>query len=538
MANARVSKADRLLNRLAQAPTCSLTPEGVCFLRQRFDPYHDLPMKPVGLPDDYNGATVSRCIKRTVTISQTSGGAPATTTPWDCHIFNTPISEGVQEFLATAPNIGNTFTFDPSGMLCDYGGLMIVGNNASGTPFGYPIQGGTIQTLLGTLSLNPEDLSNNMRLVAQGFEIIDGTANLYQQGILTAYRQNQPVEGNFYAQGLANPPLAATSMIEFRGTACVVKTPPQTTGAALLIPGSKQWLVKEGAYVSVDFHANPKMCLPPMVSPFLAYDNEPNSPDLAAQFRWMNWTGNFLTTNIPGTSPLTQHRTIAVTPTRIQPINQHGIFLTGLHPLATITVNCIWYVECAPDGDDEQLLTLASPSPSLDNFALMLVSELRRDSPVAVKLRENYMGEWFVNGVKDVINTVTPWLSNAQTIGRQVVDWADQASKNNGMLNPQSFVRGSVSDKVEKDLKHKKASNIPKAPGPAPAMRAYKPKPVEVVVARRTNEPQSKKKVRRVRKFDDTAENRRTRNRAIERNAARGVYDATPRPPAYRSRRG
>lgn len=528
MANARVSKADRLLNRLATGKICSITPDGVNFVRQRFDPYHDLPVKPTGLPDDYNGVTVTRCIKRTITLSQTSGLAPATETPWDMHIVNTPdlTSSYYKPCVSNANSCEYTNTGVPDRY---YGGIVMVGNNTSGTPFNFPpVEGvsGT-QSLLGTLQLNENDLANNMRVVAMGFEVIDGTAELYRQGVLTCYRQNQPRETDFHliAKASTNPGNAVVSTLE--GSARIFKLPPTTTAAALLIPGSKQWLVKEGAYVSVDFHSNPPMELPKMIIPVLQQDNAPMpAKTVGSTFTYVNVVSSYVDIPVPGTSPATTFRKVLTEPTKHLPVNQHGIILSGLHPLATITINAIWYIECAPDGDDEELLTLAYPSPQLDTLALMMVSELRRDSPVAVKLYENYMGEWFVDGVKDIIKKVSPWLSNAQIVGSQIVDWADQASNNNGMLSsPQTFTRGPVTNKVSRDNKIIKAGKVPKAPGPAPPARAFRPKPIVMVNARRTNEPQSAKKFRRIRVFDPTEDNKRARDNAIKRKAARGDYD-------------
>ena len=175
----------------------------------------------------------------------------------------------------------------------------------------------------------------------------------------------------------------------------------------------------------------------------------------------------------------------SVNPNRFTPKNQSGVFLTGLNPQASITINKIWYVECAPTGEDEELLSLCSQSPEDDPVALKIIAALRRDSPVAVKLYENYMGEWFFSGIKDLINKTMPWLSNAQVVGNQVVKWIDTASTNDGYINPQSFVKGPVAPKVAKEKKAKatkalilkgKAGSIPKAPGPAPIKVAFSSK--------------------------------------------------------------
>ena len=87
----RDSKGERLLSALAKHPMCELTEAGANYVRQRFDPYHDKPVKAVGVPDQYNGHTISRIIKKSVPFTAVSGDGSSPTSPWDCHIFQTPI---------------------------------------------------------------------------------------------------------------------------------------------------------------------------------------------------------------------------------------------------------------------------------------------------------------------------------------------------------------------------------------------------------------------------------------------------------------
>lgn len=150
--------------------------------------------------------------------------------------------------------------------------------------------------------------------------------------------------------------------------------------------------------------------------------------------------------------------------------------MTGLNPLAAFTVSAIWYLECAPSSEDQELLSLCSPSPAFDSICQHIVSTLRRDSPVGVKYRENYTGEWFFDGIKSVVQTVMPWLDNASIIGKQAIKWIDTASTNNGYINPQSFVKGDVAKKVHLEKNPVRAKAIvPKSPGPAPSRAAFKP---------------------------------------------------------------
>lgn len=481
MANTNVTKGEKLLYALANNSRCELTPDGANFIKQRFDPYHDTPMKPVGYPDSYNGFTVSRCIKKTMTFTQTSGGAATQTTPWDAHVFMTPVCRPMPLQL-TNSRTGNQYKFNAAAALPThkYGGLMVVGNMASGTNFAYP----TVNTPtngLGLLSLTNDDLKGNMRVTSMGFEVIDGTAALYRQGILTAYRQNQQQKEPVFMEGWADSGNVANKIQSDMATCEWLKFPPVNTADAMAIPNTKQWKVEEGAYVTADFHSDEcPMKGPVYTKPIFTQDGNAATISDVDGF-WLEIETTVMEHTIPNLATTT-FQSRCITPNRILPVNQSGVILTGLNPQATITVNCIWYVECAPTSDDQELLSLCSESPQEDYFAKMIISRLRRDSPVAVKLRENYTGEWFFDGIRSVVNTVTPWLSNALTVGKQVNKWIDHAGKNDGYINPQSFVRGDVATKVAKD--HKKVVQVKKGVIPPPPTapmkytRAFKPKPV------------------------------------------------------------
>lgn len=475
MANSNVTKGERLLAALAQHPQCELTPEGACMVKQRFDPYHDTPFKPVGYPDAYNGHSVARCIKKSVTFSQTSGGAAAQATPWDAHVYMTPLLKQ-QSFMGMTSQVNNLFTYDynaaQSGSL--YGGLMITQNMVSGTDFNYP------GTSLGSLSLSDADLSGNMRVTSLGFEIIDGTAELYRQGILTAYRQNQPQKDPQGYSGVATVNLPLNSMADYSFTAQEVRFPPNNTANAMLMPDTKQWKVSEGAYVSCDYNSTDiPMEIPGYTQPVMIGDfyQTPITADTSIGMIPRPTQAKIQT--VPNTTTTTSRFVQGTTGQRILPISQSGCFLVGLNPQATITVNAIWYVECAPTSDDQELLSLCSQSPQQDVFAQMLMSKLRMDSPICVKLRENYTGQWFFEGVRDIVQKVAPWLQNVSTVGDQVVKWVDSAGRNDGLISPQSFVRGDVAPHVAKQKK------IPPPPGPAPSRHAYRPK--KVVVSHKSN---------------------------------------------------
>ena len=474
----RVSRGEKLLAALSKSNVCELTEAGKNYVIQRFDPYHDNPIKPVGYPDSFNGHTISRCIKKTASFTATSGGGAAPTTPWNCHIFHSP--------LLTQPKLQNlngadtdNLTYTSATDLSEpYGGLMAIRADTDQFPEVIPKD----ETgMLAQLSLTDEDMSNLMRVTAIGFEFIDTTSVLNRQGLLTCYRQNETQHvQNFCHVTNTTPP--ANTLEYTDGNYRPIRFPPKSTTEAMTIPDTKQWKVEEGAYVVVDFNSDAiKMENPTMdQAAFFDYNEDFDVSDTS---HWSYITlqrARKVDQTIPTTTPTVLRRSTQDAQ-RFMQINQSGIMLSGLNPLFSGTVNVIYFVECAPSGEDTELLTLCSQSPAFDPIALEIVAKLRRDSPIAVKLKENYLGEWFFNGIRDVVNKVMPWLSNAQVVGNQVVKWIDTAGTNDGYINPQSLVRGSVAKKIAKEKKPKaalKGNAVPKAPGPAPMRRAFAPKPI------------------------------------------------------------
>jgi hypothetical protein len=471
------TKGERLLKTLAQSPACELTEEGRRYIIQRFDPFHDKPIKPVGYPDNYNGHSVARCIKKSKAISLTTGGLPTQATPWDLSVVMTPMAY-LSEFLQSSTNSCNTFTWDYTGTRSEpWGGLKMTAQPVSGTDFTFPA---TIASNcdLGELNLTVEDLADNMRIVSVGFEIQDMTAELYQQGLLTVFRQNQAQmnKTSFVGTSTLNNPVNEQTTIY--GDGQLVKLPPINVQNALLMPDTKQWKVKEGAYIVADFNSDELPMEPPQwVMPILVPDMLDVSMDnfntgykfpIAGNgYGVFHQIPNLLTTlNYDRPPP----------PNRILPINQSGCFLTGLNPVATLNVSAIWYVECAPGSEDQELLSLCSQSPAYDPVALKVIGGLRRDSPIGVKYSENYTGEWFFDGIKSIVQKALPWLDNASTIGKQAIKWIDTASTNDGYINPQSFVKGNVAKKVMLEKNPIKKSVVPAPPKRKPkAKAAFRP---------------------------------------------------------------
>jgi len=277
--------------------------------------------------------------------------------------------------------------------------------------------------------LNPY-LVGEYRIIGMGFEVINTTAELNLQGLVTCYRQPMNAIDSAKSDLVTTGPVPSGGGTVFTLNAgyfdlVQTNTPPATPGEALLLDGSKQWKAKEGAYVvsTLNSPENPAgmnnttpvlhlSSLDPQISTNAWVLVEPAS-SLPAGFQGSGFTigpNTFTIDNLP-----TGCNWMA-------PFNHSGAYFTGLSNSTTLQVNAIYYVERFPSQQDSALVVLARESCHADCVALDLYSEITREMPVGVPQRMNGMGEWFADAVSSAVDFVAPVLSAiplpmAQTIG-------------------------------------------------------------------------------------------------------------------------
>lgn len=492
MANARVRRGEQILAALSSPNISALLPEGKQAIMQRFDPFHDLPSKSAGYPDDFSGSTVTRLIKKSVTFNSESGEGSPATGPWNFHVFNTPILTPVHcTEAASTISLGSVCQFNKDAQATiEYGGLMVIRSDTSEFDNCPP---DTTGNFLAQLKLDPEDIDATSRVIAQGWELRDNTANIVKQGMVTVYRQNEPQLKDFYLNAYDSGNGANASKKFIRSNSTLIKMPPTNVSDALLLQGSKQWLLKDGVYCVTTFHDSEipmSVPEPNCISLIHPWKNVPVGSNFTETvITNLGWTtrstgfpaaGDWQTTaTIPTTVPTTIDE-LVVPFIKLAPFNQSGAMCMGAPPEGSYTLTLNTYVEEAVGLDNKPFVTLGMQSPVYSPLAIRCMSILTHDSPIAVKIDENYLGEWFIDGMADIAKSVAPWFGNAQTVSNQIIKWADSAKVNNGIFQtPQTFVKGSVNNQLKKEKKSEKKGNaVPKAPGPAPKKRAYQPKPV------------------------------------------------------------
>jgi len=86
-------------------------------------------------------------------------------------------------------------------------------------------------------------ITGKCRVVGGGFEVINTTAPIYQQGTVTAYRSPQT-----FASTMIESTVATTPVVGLGFPATMHLMAPSSPAAALLLPGSKQWPAARGSY--------------------------------------------------------------------------------------------------------------------------------------------------------------------------------------------------------------------------------------------------------------------------------------------------
>jgi hypothetical protein len=188
--------------------------------------------------------------------------------------------------------------------------------------------------------------------------------------------------------------------------------PPGNPASAKNLGGSLQWEAEKGAYCVATFNTldNPaKLPEPQQVVCWTDVVDNDGGSGLGVTTEWTQWPTSF-----PSTQMFSDTQFVA-------PFNISGIYFFGLPKETVISVNVNYYIERFPDPQEDDLVVLASPSPSFDDTAMRIYAGAMRKLPVGVPQGMNPLGEWFnsvVNSVAKVVSpalhaagVVTPWMS-------------------------------------------------------------------------------------------------------------------------------
>jgi len=326
-------------------------------------------------------------------------------------------------------------------------------------------------------------LTGEYRIISMGFEVINTTAELNVQGLVTCYRQ--PVANIDSAKSILvteGPVLSSGGTVSTTPFAYVdallSNTPPATPGEALLLDGSKQWKAKDGCYVVPTLNSPENPSGQNSTSPILhtsivdpiqttpgvnwIYVTPASGANIPAAFDPTPVTGN------PAATPNTFN--LVFLPTGgvwMQPFNGAGAYFSGLSNSTTLQLNAIYYIERFPTQQDSDLVVLARRSCHSDSVALDLYSEIIREMPVGVPQRMNGMGEWFADAVSAAADFVSPVLSAiplpmAQTIASGVKVAGNMAKSLGSKKESPGQTYSSTGSNVSASVSKKKSTVVGK----------------------------------------------------------------------------
>lgn len=446
MSAADVARSQRVLDKIGAK--LGLTPSGKEWLIAAVDPYHDTPVNCCGYPDNNEAASVVQVVKLSTALV---APAAATTGNWDCHIHQFPWMEGgngnAGNFSQTTNGnqitgtgvflFGNSIT-TPTNVAASntlWGGMVVDSVASGANTFQYTDLGTSIAPFQTQLA---PYLTGEYRVVAMGFEVINTTAELNLQGLVTVYRQPTAALDSAKSTLVTTGPIltsgGSNAIVNFGyPDLLLTNTPPATPGEALLLDGSKQWKAKDGVYVVSTFNSSEN---PPGANATTPVLHVSALDAVHSTIGWIYVTpSNNGGTNYPVAfqplpitgNPADTPNTFSLVPvptggTWFQPFNGSGAIFSGLSNSTTLQLNAIYYIERFPTQQDSDLVVLARESCRGDSIALDLYSEIVKEMPVGVPQRMNGMGEWFADAVSSAADFISPVLSAiplpmAQTIG-------------------------------------------------------------------------------------------------------------------------
>jgi hypothetical protein len=354
------------------------------------------------------GDSVVQCIKSSITIKKPDG---ITTGTWDCHVVMTPffVNSGLPLYMVSgfrSTNNAAPLRYDKNQTARPVGPVTIAAYPTGETSaFTNPLAGGVagdashVQTIL---NLNANYTNGDYRVISQGYEVVNTTAVLNQQGLCTTYRTPVP--------SLEDATLARTVSLdgstidkEVYVQADVQYLPlqniPRNTSQALTLPGTKQWHAKEGAYgvAHINDCDTPVMnnsWLQPLID-----RGRPDTTDIDVEYYFPIVERVQYGTTVVVNEPI-------IRPIQWAPMDISGAFFTGLSLETTLTFNWNIYIERFPSISESDLVVIAKPSPTFCPMAFELYKAIARDLPVAVMQKENGLGDWF----RDAVNTATEFI--------------------------------------------------------------------------------------------------------------------------------
>jgi len=402
MSNTNVSVGQRMLDKVGKE--LGMSDCGKAWVTAALDPFHDTIIENyAGYPDNDESPSVQQVVKSSYTVNAPSG----VSTNWDAHICFFPwqgqatnVVTGGSVFSSTGPYENNAGPFEiGTGAPDTFQGLMVDAVQSGTNTY---LQTTTTPTCLDFVQTQTYCL-NQWRLAAIGIEVINTTAELTAQGLVTSYRAPVPQRSSKSTITAVTAAGSAPVTLTYGSVECIIaSTPPQTVAEALLLPGTVQWKAKDGVYL-----------VPTLNSTNLTVGSD-NTCVITNDATTGVIRGINKSAVVVNVGSVLIFAAVCPIGLNLTDFNMAGSYFTGLSNSSSLTINVIKYYERFPapvDPLDTPLVVLAKPSCRYDPAALALYSAVIREMPVAVPQRYNGLGDWFRDAIQTAKDIVSPVLS-------------------------------------------------------------------------------------------------------------------------------
>lgn len=411
--------------------SCGATPAGAQWVKSAVDPFHDVDLDVIGMPDSASGRSVVYAVTSNLALdAPTAAGAGS----WDCHVAFTPmIAKAKLNNFAAVVKDASTGT-EPS--VYYPGAAYYTSTNKEDTlrdshfltacsvPTGQPTfytsgydGDGPRDTYrgLGVSEYLDDDGSSIVRITGAAFEVHNTTEDIYKSGSVTTYKiSTETDECNFYWTNNAVMPDIEK---HDRVAATISNGPPTTTSVAKLYNGHT-WDAADG-------------CLVPGVLDAGRSDSQKSVPRMHIVKNNYNgadvyWAPSFIpeggeharalgltprqdsngsvSTSYYGSSgdPITR----GSPPTIVPEMMVSGAYFSGLSHQTKLTLTLRVFVEVFPAAGNS-LVPLAHPSNPYDAKALQCYQEIMSHMRSGYRVEDNDAGDFFRKAI-----------AIARTIGR------------------------------------------------------------------------------------------------------------------------
>jgi hypothetical protein len=451
--------------------SCGASAGGAQWVKTAVDPFHDIDLDVIGMPDSTSGRSVVYAVTENLTITRPTGITGDTA--WDCHVAFTPTIAKADLY----PFPAHVDSGDIVPGSCAWGVQMpaitpaenqhlmrksefLTANSvAAGQPTFFEAPSGSAAAPtssyggLGMSRFLDNDGSSIIRVTGCAFEVHNTTEDVYKSGSVTAYkiaRESDKCNFSVTNADAANP--ARNTATSDTLAATITNAPPTTAAVAKLYNGHT-WDAKDG-------------CLVPGVLDAGESDGEKMLPRLhlvktshAGANKY--WAPTFLDGQKAYMRGVTPKSTTGTTngaylesfdnqapPTVVPEMMTSGAYFTGLSAQTKLTLTLRVFVEVFPSASNA-LVPLAHPSNPYDAKALQCYQEIMSHMRSGYRVDDNAFGDFFRKAIavaRTIGQTMMPILPPGI---KDVVKMADKvAAKADSALAKAQKIESTVKQTV------------------------------------------------------------------------------------------